>query len=71
MRRAEGERKRLELTLARMRSTLDALETTIRMKAGVTPQDAETISHAAADLAAVISRLWAYENAERDAGGKP
>jgi hypothetical protein len=65
MNRVQGERERIGSKIENLRAHLDALETALNYE-GPGPQNAESITQSACDLAMCISRLWAYVNVEGD-----
>lgn len=61
--REAGEGKRLAHAIERIRALLTAVESSAAVRAEG-PADAEAIAHAGVDIAAIISRRWAYRLAE-------
>ena len=70
MTRAEGERRRIEHAISRLRTSIDALETTLRLGVLPGPDVAQPIVHTAADLACSLAKLWAFMLVEEDAAGR-
>ena len=67
--RLEGERTRLHHAIANLRTGLDTIEAIVKDAdlGGLSPQLAQCAAHGGAEVAAIVSRLWAYKNAARDA----
>jgi hypothetical protein len=64
--RTIGERIRIRHAIARLRTILDQVESTLDVDAPPSPDVGQAIAHSGSDIACSIARLEAYMRAELD-----